>query len=205
MKRGVPKINQKGAVVTDPRVLRSRAGLSQALLELLESTPLEQITIRDIAATAGVGFTTYYRHYASKEALLQDLAAAEVRRLSDLTIPVYDAENSRAACLALCTYVDQHRALWSALLTGAFGFVREEMLRQGREAAAARPHSGLPGDLGVVLTASAIVELLAWWLRQPDPPPAALMADILDRTVIAPAAPASGKRRTSTTGVVDKS
>ena len=75
MKRGVPKINQKDVVVTDPRVLRSRAGLSQALLELLESTPLEQITIRDIAATAGVGFTTYYRHYPSKEALLQDLAA----------------------------------------------------------------------------------------------------------------------------------
>lgn len=175
--------------MTDPRVLRSRAGLGQALLELLETTPLEQITIRDIAASAGVGYTTYYRHYASKEALLQDLAAEEVRRLSALTIPVYDAADPHAACLALCTYVDQRRVVWSALLTGALGFVREEMLRQGREAAAARPHSWLPGDLGIVLSATVIVELLAWWLRQPDPPPAELMAEVLDRTVISPAAP----------------
>ena len=201
MKRGVPKINQKepkrpkgpkGTVVTDPRALRSRASLGQALLKLLESMPLEQITVRDIAASARVGYTTYYRHYASKEALLQDLAADEVRRLSELTIPVYDAVDARAACLALCTYVDQRRVLWSALLTGAFGFVREEMLRQGRQAAAARPRSWLPGDLGVVLSATVIVELLAWWLRQPDPPPAALMADVLDRTVISPAASEPG-------------
>jgi AcrR family transcriptional regulator len=163
--------------------------LRQALLALLESTPLEQITIRDIAAAAGVGYTTYYRHYTDKEALLRDLAAEEVRRLSELTIPVYDEADSRAACLALCAYVDGRRSLWSALLTGASGFVREEMLRQGREAAAERPPGWLPGDLGIVLSATVIVELLAWWLRQPDPPPAALMADVLDRTVISPAAP----------------
>ena len=175
--------------MTDPRVLRSKAGLSQALLMLLEKTPLEQITIRDIAAAAGVGYTTYFRHYASKEALLQDLAAEEVRRLSDLTIPVYDQVDPRAACLALFTYVDERRALWSALLTGAFGFVREEMLRQGRKAAADREPGWLPGDLGVVLSATVIVELLAWWLRQPDPPPTSLMADVLDRTVISPTAP----------------
>jgi AcrR family transcriptional regulator len=189
MEHGVPKINRDGRAATDVRVLRSRAGLRQALLELLETTPFEQITIRDLAGAAGVGYTTYFRHYPSKEALLADLAAEEVGRLSDFTTPVYDAQASHAACLALCNYVDQHRALWSALLTGAFGFVREEMMRRGREAAATRPHGWLPRDLGVVLGVTVIVELLAWWLRQDEPLPAAFVADILDRTAIAPAAP----------------
>ena len=195
MKRGVPKINQKEAAAIDPRVLRSRAGLGQALLALLESTPLEQITIRDIAAKAGVGFTTYYRHYPSKEALLQELAADEIRRMSDLSIPVRDATDSRAACLALCTHVHQQRVLWSALLTGAFGFVREEMLRQSRELVVGQTQGWLPGDLGLVLATSSIVELLAWWLRQPAPPSVAVMADIMDRIVIAPTMPASAPDR----------
>jgi AcrR family transcriptional regulator len=192
VEHGVPyrKVESAGVgAATDARVLRSRAGLRQALLELLELRPLEQITIRDIAANAGVGYTTYFRHYGSKEALLQELAEEEVRKLSDLTVPVYDAADAHAACVALCAYVDQRRRLWSALLTGAYGFVREAMLVHGRASAADRPHRWLPKDLGVVLGVAVIVELLAWWLRQDEPLPAAFVADVLHRTVIAPPPP----------------
>ncbi len=41
-----------------------------ALLELLERQPLEAITIREITDAAGVGYATFYRHYATKAALL---------------------------------------------------------------------------------------------------------------------------------------
>jgi AcrR family transcriptional regulator len=180
---------QAGRTASDARVLRSRAGLRQALLGLLETRALEQITIRDIAAAAGVGYTTYFRHYPGKEALLQELAAEEVQRLSDYSAPIYDAENSYPACLALCVYVDQHRRLWSALLTGAQGFVREAMLASGRITAEGRPHRWLPKDLGVTLGVAVIIELLTWWLRQEDPPPAEFVAHVLHRTVIAPSAP----------------
>lgn len=190
MEHSSQKRRAAGSGIEDARVLRSRQGLRQALLDLLETTSLEQITIRDIAARADVGYTTYFRHYPSKEALLDDLAAEEIRRLTDLVVPVYDAADSPTACLALCTYVDQHRALWTALLTGgAAGVVREELLRCGRKASSARPASGgwLPGDLGIVLAVSVTAELLSWWLRQTDPPPAAKIAEILDRIAISPA------------------
>lgn len=172
--------------MTDARILRSRAGLRQALLEMLESRPFEQVTIRDLAAASGVGYTTFFRHYPSKEALLGDVAVREVGQLHEMTLPVYDALDSAAACLALCAYVDQHRSVWTALLSGAPGYVREEMLRLGREAVAVRSRSWLPQDLGVVLGVAVIVELLGWWLQQPDPPPAAQIAEILDRVVISP-------------------
>jgi AcrR family transcriptional regulator len=176
--------------MTDARVLRSRRALGEALVDLLHAKPLDDITVREIAAASGVGYTTFFRHYPNKDALLDDVAAAEIDRLTRLTAPIYDAEDSAAACLTLCRYIEAHRALWSALLTGgAAGVVREELLRQGRKAATARPRRGrLPADLGVALAVAVIIELVAWWLRQPEPWSAEQVAEVLDQTVIAPVA-----------------
>ena len=173
--------------MTDARVLRSRQGLRDVLVALLHEKPLDQITVREIAGRAGVGYTTFFRHYANKEALLDDLAAEEIARMTALTAPIYDAVDARAACLALCAYIWEHRTLWAALLAGAPGVVRDEMVRQGRAEAAARPGgSGLPTELAVALAAAVIVELMGWWLRQAEPWPAARVAEVLDRTVISP-------------------
>jgi hypothetical protein len=121
--------------------------------------------------------------------LLDDLIAEEVGRLTSLTVPVYDAADSRAACETLCRYVDQHRPLWTALLTGgAAGAVKEELLRQGRAASALQAgRNGLPVELGAALAIAVIVELLSWWLRQPEPWPVEDIAAILDHTAIRPA------------------
>lgn len=175
--------------MTDARILRSRAGLRTALLDLLQTQPLERITIRDIAARAGVGYNTYFRHYPGKEALLDDLAAAEIAALTALTLPLYDPADSRTACVALCTFVAAHRPLWTALLNGgAEGRVKEEMLREARSAMAEQgQHSRLPGDLGPLLTIAGMVELLAWWLRQEEAYSAEEIGAIMDRIIIAPA------------------
>ena len=44
--------------------------LADALIELLETTPMEKITIPEIARLAGVGRTTYFRNFNSKEEML---------------------------------------------------------------------------------------------------------------------------------------
>lgn len=189
MEHRIPQLKPAGLPRTDARVRRSRAGLRRALLELLQSKALEQITVRDVAAQAGVGYTTFFRHYAGKEALLDDIATEEIGRMFELTLPVYDTCASHAACLTLCNYVDEHRGLWAALLTGgAAGAVREELLRRGREASAARARDGwLPEGLATILAVSVTIELLTWWLRQAAPLPAAEVAEILDRIAISPA------------------
>ena len=122
-------------------------------------------------------------------ALLDDIATEEIGRMFELTLPVYDTRASHAACLTLCNYVDEHRGLWAALLTGgAAGAVREELLRRGREASAARARDGwLPEGLATMLAVSVTIELLTWWLRQAAPLPAAEVAEILDRIAISPA------------------
>ena len=181
--------SKEATATPDARALRSQRTLRAALLQMLEHQSLEQISIRDIAKQARVGHATFYRHYDSTAALLDDLAAAEIRRLVDLSLPVKDSINSAAACRALCAYVYEHRTLWRTLLTGgAAAALKEELLRISRQIAARRPSpmDQLPGDLGVVLTVSSIIELLAWWLRQREPLPVAEVASLLDRVVIAP-------------------
>jgi AcrR family transcriptional regulator len=176
--------------LTDARMLRTREALRRALLELLESHQLDQITVRDIAGEAGIGYATFFRHHASKEELLNEIARAEITRLMALTMPKLDVNNTLVACLAMCHYVDQHRATWSALLAGGgTATLRAEFIRLASEGASRVPNKGwLPVELGAVYGVAAAVEILGWWLRRPPGELSAeRIAEILDRLVVAPA------------------
>jgi len=151
----------------DARAVKSSAALRKALLALIERKPLDQITVREIAAEADVHYATFFRHHATKEALLESLAAEQIDRLVALTYPVLDSVDRPAAVLALCRYVDEHRLLWTVLLTGgAAGAMRDELLRISRGIATERAPSDswIPLDLAVNCTVSLIFETLAWWL-----------------------------------------
>ena len=154
----------------DARARRTAEALEAALLTLLEVKSLDQITVRELAALAGVNYTTFFRHHPSKEALLDHIASDQINRLVELTLPIFDTENVEAAIAALFTYVEKNRALWKALLTGgAAGVMRSEQLRLSRIVATerAQDESWLPIDLGVNCAVSLIFETLVWWLDQP--------------------------------------
>ena len=182
----------------DPRTVRTREALREALLVLLEQKALEQITIREIAARANISYVTFFRHHPTKEALLHDIAEEQVRRLTYLILPAIDARDTRAASTALCVYVDYNRKLWSTLLTGgAAAILRQAFLRHAAEVAASRsdPDNWLPPELAVSLNVSSTIEVLTWWLRQKRPLPIERVAEIHERVVIAPILEASDGTR----------
>ncbi len=179
----------QGNAPTDARQVRSRHALTGALLALLEEKPFDQVTIREITARAGTGYATFFRHYPTKEALLGDVASAEIAGLIAMTTPVLSDTNSYASSLALCVHVGNHHKLWSALLTGgAAGIVRAEFIRQARVLAETmpQPEGWLPADLAVVYGTGSTIDLLAWWLAQEQDYPPDRIAEILDKLVIAP-------------------
>ncbi|MBB4858418.1 AcrR family transcriptional regulator [Novosphingobium chloroacetimidivorans] len=192
----------KLAEPTDARQVRSRKALHAALLELLEEKPFDQLTIREISARAGTGYATFFRHYVTKEALLGDVASEEIAGLLAMTLPILHQADSYHSTLALCSYVAEHSALWSALLAGgAAAIVRNEFIRQAR----LLPHAGqhqerwLPADLGVVHGTGAMIDLLAWWLTIGTDLSAEQIATILHRLVIAPLVEDSEPRKTAAT------
>lgn len=180
---------QTATAPRETRATRTRPALLGALLSLLEDKPFEQITVREITAKAEVGYATFFRRYPDKEALLHDLAAREISQLLAMTLPILFTVDSRASTQALCAYLWEHRKLWSALLTGgAAATLKDEFVRQAQQKAAdhGSSESWLPGDLNVVFSVAATVEILAWWLKQEWPPSVSQMAEVLDRLVVTP-------------------
>lgn len=184
---------------TDPRALRSRDALHAALLELLETTSFDRITIRDITTAAGIGYTTFFRHFPTKQALLDDVMSEQLKCLINLSIPILSAQDLRSACEALFSYVKAHRSLWSTLLTGgAAGNIRDEFLRLAREATIVRTSTSgkLSTELGMTLIVSGTLELLSWWLRQTNPISVNEIAEIHDTVIVTPVVEANyGKRK----------
>jgi AcrR family transcriptional regulator len=177
------------ATAKDARAVRTREALRDSLLQLLQEKPLDLITIRDIAAGAQINYATFFRHHATKESLLHDVAEQQVRSLTALMLPALDASHIGAASLALCMYVDANRTLWSTLLTGgAAGVLKEELLSLAKEVAATRsnPNAWVPPELAIGLNVSGTVELLTWWLRQERPVPIKHVAKILEQVVLKP-------------------
>ena len=65
----------------DPRTRRTLAALRQALVELLETTPLSQITVSELCRTAGVHRTTFYKHFDTVGEVASDVVAEVHQRI----------------------------------------------------------------------------------------------------------------------------
>lgn len=175
----------------DARARRTMQLLHEALFSLIEIKSFDKITVDDIVERAGVGRSTFYRHFETKEALIDEIATAEIERLVDLTFPLLRAVDSRPSCIALASYVDERRNLWSVLLTGGASAIMRDTFIKLASARAPTSLEGfepsLPIDLGVVSGVGATIEILAWWLRQVDPVSIEQIAEYLDRLTVRPA------------------
>ncbi len=180
---------EKAPKAQQQRNTRTRSALNDALLSLLTEKSFEEITVKEITAQARVGYATFFRHYPDKETLLHHLAADEINRLLAMSIPLFYSVDSLASNQAVCAYVWEHRKLWTALLTGgAAATLKEEYLRLALKVVEEVPNhkQWLPDDLAVTFSVTGLLEILAWWLKQADPPPLQQMAEILDRLTVIP-------------------
>lgn len=176
--------------------MRSRTALRLALLRLVERKPFEAIAVREIAAEAGVTFPTFYRQYATKEALLSDIATDELHHMAVLMRSRPDPGDLNRAARAICDYVEERRSLWTALLTtGAASVMRVEFvaLTHAFVEQEGRINPDFPADMVASYVVSAAFDILAWWLRQPADYPVDRVARYLEVLVLRPAnTPAPG-------------
>src|SRR3954447_6125925 len=70
----------------DPRVLRTRRLLQDALLSLAREQSLDSISVADVADRATVNRSTFYQHYPDTDTLLADALDAQAALVgADLT------------------------------------------------------------------------------------------------------------------------
>ena len=92
---------------TDPRILRSRRMLMEALARLLIRKEFEDISVQEIANEATLNRATFYLHYPDKNALLQAMTASRFRDLIERrSITFTDCHGAlRAIALGVCDYL----------------------------------------------------------------------------------------------------
>src|SRR6201993_2183009 len=122
---------------TDPRIVRSRQMLMEALARLLDRKEFSDISVQEIADEATLNRATFYLHYADKNALLQAMTAARFRALiarRGLSFTNCDGA-LRAIALGVCDYLAETTGCPSQLtkmpLEGSIIPVVENMFRQG--------------------------------------------------------------------------
>lgn len=178
------------SIALDARIVRTRQALRLAMIDLAAESALDEITVRAIAARAGIGYATFFRHYADKEALLADVADMLTGDFLSQVRPLLREKDRRGAARSLCAFVEANLPIHQALIAGGAGeTVRAGMLRQTLKtldrARPPAPHDALDEVLLFHLT-SSILNLLAWWLRNLDRVDADTMAEIIERTVLTP-------------------
>lgn len=116
-----------------------RATLIRIGLQVLESVPHAEISVREVARRAGVSANAMYRHFESKEALLSILAAEGFKLLGRTMSAAANAASARTEALRACSlaYVRfslEHPALFRLMSSSLIAAQGDESLLKASKA-----------------------------------------------------------------------
>lgn len=193
----------------DRRVRRTRGRLRAALGSLLHERPYEDIAVKQILARADVGRSTFYAHFADKDALL----ASAVRDLLHAPPRVgdRDAPSGRAGgadevlrfSRPVFAHIERHRRAGGAmadpraragvhahlervLADRVAADVRRAARPRGQSQPGEYPALPVPPDLLARHVVSTFLLVLDWWAARAEPCSAA-EADAQFRALVLPA------------------
>src|ERR1700730_4093561 len=141
---------------TDPRILRSRRMLMEALARLLIKKEFEDLSVQEIADEATLNRATFYLHYAHKNALLQAMTESRFRDLIERRAITFTGCSGalRAIALGVCDYLAETTGCPSQLtrmpLQSSIIPVVEGMFKEGLAL-----HGTGPGDDSALLATTA--------------------------------------------------
>lgn len=146
----------------DKRVQRTQQALFEAFSDLVLSRPYADIKVADIIEAAGIGRSTFYEHYQSKDDILQQAMGGLLGFLADTITPQYSPERVRM----VVAHFWQNRVRANALNQPATRAVITRALAAAFEARlASRPgHPRVPAKLLAQQLAEAQFGLLWSWL-----------------------------------------
>src|ERR1700734_2713533 len=172
---------------TDPRVLRSREMLMEALLRLLNRKEFDDISIQEIADEATLNRATFYLHYPDKNALLQAMTESRFRDLMERRgITFTDCHGAlRAIALGVCDYLAESTSCPSQLarisLEGSIIPVVEDMFKEGLAVHGSAP--GADAALQATTAAWAVFGAARRWFQTSNRIPAEAMAARIETMV----------------------
>lgn len=167
---------------TDPRFVRSRSRLHEAVLELAAELPLSKITVTALATRAEVHRSTVYDHASSPTEILRQALYVELDELRGRFI-VDESGSVTELVQGVITHLERHRAIYRRMNDEDGAQIREILSTHFQTSLGMlirRERMTFP-DLNLTLTQQEIarvatqalcdthVGVFAWWLNMPEP------------------------------------
>jgi AcrR family transcriptional regulator len=169
----------------DPRILRTRKLLQQALVKLMQVKQFDTISVQDIAESATINRATFYDHYPDKFALLECTVGSRFNELlagRGVTFSSSCTSALKSIVLGVCDFVASSQLLCSERpgqmephMESAIIAVVRRMLLEGLEK---HPSSTPVSPQMIATTASwAIYGAAKEWAQTPNRPPSHEIVD----------------------------
>lgn len=117
-------------VKTDRRVIRTRDVLGDAIVELMQEMPFEEITVQQVLDRAGVARSTFYSHYRDKDDLFLSEADEFFQHMATALSRNHEESNRIAPVHELFSHITEMREFYRALV--ASGKIHD-LIELGRE------------------------------------------------------------------------
>ena len=181
----------------DRRIRRTQKLLKEALVALTLERGYEDLTIQDITDRADIGYRTFFRHYADKDALLKAVLASIQMELRELmALPPRDVFTNTEIDVAdftdnaiLFKHVREHCDLYRVLLRSertvvesVMDFSKAELKKNFGDL----PESAIPLDIIANHVIGATIAMVRWWLDNEMKQTPEQMGDYHARLVLRP-------------------
>ena len=154
----------------DKRKERTLNKLTEACIDLMLEIGYDRISVRSLARRAGVGSSTFYRHYQDKDDLLTRVSLEAMQNFKDALAP---AQSPRDEAALLFRYARQNPKiflLYASLPPGsrAHQATRLVLADMVRERYRPRDSSNVDPDIAINHICVAYYEIVMWYLNNLD-------------------------------------
>ena len=182
----------------DPRVVRTRQMLLDALMALVEKKPFAKLSVTEITRTAGLDRSTFYLHYSGIHALLEDLSAFLFDELRSEIIAQgqvdvnQDPKALEAYVLIYFSHLDKYQKFYKRMLgkqgdpcfKSLFQSLLAELLFEPIADKILQYKPASTAELFLQFYTSGFSGIAAWWLDKDMPIPAMEAAQIVTRNIL---------------------
>ncbi|MEZ4730749.1 MAG: TetR/AcrR family transcriptional regulator [Caldilineaceae bacterium] len=172
----------------DLRVQRTRHLLQKAFIDLVTNNGYDAVTIRDLTRHAQVGYKTFFRHYPSKEALLQTIIDEVIREFQAVRLSPEIPNAPEQNTVTVLRFAQHHAALLRVILqsNAVDQLVGPIMTLASQEGKRFFRVSGIPDEIVAHHFAASMLSFLRWWLANEHSYSIEEMADYINRLLIRP-------------------
>lgn len=119
---------------SDRRIRYTKQAIKDSLFELMKETPVEKITVKELCAAADINRATFYAHYDTLTALLEEIEVEKSRELFDTLGGLWVGEDYFSYVLdGVLKYLKDHPIMREIFLNTKVTGNSLAMLLQGNE------------------------------------------------------------------------